>query len=201
MKAFIQKLIFGAILAAMTASAAEKSCCEIPLKAAAPLPDKSLYQLTSSWTNHLGAPLKLASFRGKPQIVTMFFANCEFACPILALDMKRIEAALPENVRTNVGFMLISFDTERDTSPVLAQFKRKHSLPASWTLLRGAPDDVLELSMLLGVKYKKDARGQFAHSNLITLLSADGEVVLQQVGLNQPGSELAKAAEKLLAKP
>ena len=30
----------------------------------------------------------------------MFFANCQFACPIIVNDMKRIEAALtPEQLR------------------------------------------------------------------------------------------------------
>jgi len=37
--------------------------------------------------------------------------------------------------------------------------------------------------MLLGVKFKQDARGQFAHSNLITVLNAKGEIVHQRSGL------------------
>ena len=52
-------------------------------------------------------------------------------------------------------------------------------MASNWTLLRGAPNDVLELAALLGVKFKKDLGGQFAHSNIITVLDANGEVVLQ----------------------
>src|SRR5262245_37699002 len=102
----------------------------------------------------------------------MFFANCEYACPILVHDMKRIEAALPENLRANVGFVLVSFDGDRDTPVALAQYRKNHGLAANWTLLRGTPDDVLELGLLLGVKFKKDFRGQFAHSNVITVLDS-----------------------------
>jgi protein SCO1 len=177
----------------------EADCCKKELSAAAPVSDKSLYQLDSSWTNDQSATLQLVSLHGRPQIVTMFFAKCEYACPILVHDMKRIEAALPENVRTNVGFVLVSFDSERDTPAALAGYRKIHQLPPNWTLLRGAPDDVLELAALLGVKYKEDLRGQFAHSNLITVLDPNGEIASQQAGLNQRMDDLVSSI-KLLAK-
>lgn len=177
-------------------TSAEPSCCTQELTASTPLPDKSLYQINSSWTNDARVALQLISLRGRPQIVTMFFASCEFACPILVNDMQKIEAALPENERTNVGFVLVSFDTERDTPDVLASYRKNHNLNANWTLLRGAPDDVLELAALLGVKYKKDARGQFAHSNLITVLNAQGEIVFQQTGLNRNPSAAVAALQQ-----
>jgi protein SCO1/2 len=173
-------------------------CCTEKLTATAPVSDKSLYQLDSSWTNDARTAIKLISLRGRPQIVTMFFARCEYACPILVHDMKRIETALPENVRTNVGFLLISFDSVRDTPAALASYRKIHELPANWTLLSSAPDDVLELAALLGVKYKKDARGQFAHSNTITVLDPGGEIVHQQIGLNQSPDEAVKHILRVL---
>ena len=47
--------------------------------------------------------------------------------------------------------------------------------------------------MLLGVKYKQDARGQFAHSNLMTVLNAEGEITHQRAGLQGDVSEVAQA--------
>jgi protein SCO1/2 len=132
----------------------------------------------------------------------MFFTQCQSACPLLVQEMQQIESALPEHVRSRVGFTLVSFDTERDTPKVLADYRKNHSLdPRRWTLLRGKTDDVLELAALLGVKFKKDARGQFAHSNVITLLSADGEIVKQGIGLGQGGKELVKVIEQMSAIP
>ena len=52
--------------------------------------DKSLYQLDSVWNSADGRKLKLAELKGKPQVVTMFFARCELACPVLVHDVKRI---------------------------------------------------------------------------------------------------------------
>ena len=180
-----------------TLSSSKRVCCVNETAATGPLPDRSLYQLDSSWTNDAGAAVKLVSFRGRPQIVMMFFARCEYACPLLVHDMQRIEAALPENIRTNVGFVLVTFDSERDTPQALASYRKNHQLPANWILLRGAPDDVLELGALLGVKFKKDFRGQFAHSNVITVLDPKGEIVLQQIGLNRDPAPAVATLQKI----
>ncbi|HXI50961.1 MAG TPA: SCO family protein [Candidatus Saccharimonadales bacterium] len=199
-------LLAGALTLALAGCAAGDSsrtaacCAKEPTGAASisDLSDRSIYQVDSSWTNDAGAALRLVNLGGRPQVVTMFFASCEYACPVLVHDMKRVEAALPEAVRGRVGFVLVTFDTERDTPAALAEYRRRHQLPANWTLLRGGPDDVLELAALLGVKFKKDARGQFAHSNLLTVLSPGGEIVHQQIGLNQSPQDTVKRLTELV---
>lgn len=186
---------------ASTDSDGRHSCCA-SVQAGAPvskeLSGRSIYQLESQWTNDAGAVVGLSSLQGRPQIVTMFFANCAYACPLLVSQMKEIEAALPEAVRSQVGFTLVSFDTERDTPQALHRYRVAHSLSAGrWTLLRGSPDHVLELAALLNVKFKKDAQGQFLHSNVLTLLNAKGEIVHQQLGLNSDSSETIRRAAAL----
>jgi protein SCO1 len=57
--------------------------------------------------------------------------------------------------------------------------------PARWTLLRGDPEATLELAVLLGVRYRRDPQGGFAHSNLMTVLNKQGEIVHRHVGLQQ----------------
>ena len=173
-------------------------CCAHGVPSDGPVSDRSLFQLESSWTNDAGNTLKLGALGGRPLVVTMFFAKCEYACPVLVHDMKKVQAALPENVRSRVGFVLVTFDTERDTPAALAEYRKIHELPANWSLLRGAPDDVLELAALLGVKFRKDARGQFAHSNILTVLNAGGEMAHQQIGLNQAPDETVKQLVQLL---
>jgi protein SCO1/2 len=174
--------------AAETASSlpAKATCCTTNASDPGRFSDTSLYQLDSTWTSATERKLRMGEFKGQVQVVTMFFARCEFACPILIHDMKRIEAALPTTLRTNVGFLLVSFDTERDTPEALRAYSQRVELDTSrWTLLRGSQDDVLEFAALLGIKFKKDSRGQFAHSNVITVLNSAGEIVFQQIGLNQ----------------
>lgn len=173
-------------------------CCQKELAPGKPLTDGSLYQLESKWTSDVGREIRLGVLRGKPQVVVMFFATCEFACPILLHDMKRLEAALAEKTRDEVGFILVTFDSQRDTVAALHAYREKQQLsPKRWTLLRGEPDDVRELAALLGINYQRDARGQFAHSNIITLLNREGEIVHQVNGLNTSVEEPAKILTRL----
>lgn len=172
-------------------------CCR-PLAAQTNYTDKSLFLLDSTWTSDTGRSVKLGVLRGKPQVVAMIFASCQFTCPLTVSDLQRIEAALPPDLRTNVGFTLITFDSVRDTPKVLHAYRAEHGLSTqNWTLLRGEPDDVQELAALLGVVYRQDAKGDFAHSNLITVLNAEGEIVLQQPGINLPPDEIVAKLEAI----
>jgi len=191
---------FALLVATFTGCAthsSKPSCCAAS-EAPATFTDKSLYQTEATWTTDQGKHVRLGELRGRPQIVVMFFANCQFGCPVIVNDMKRIEVALAPGLRARVGFTLISFDTKRDTPAALAEYRQTHALPAeNWTLLHGEPDDVLELAALVGLKFKEDANGQFAHSNVITILNAQGEIVHQQIGLNQDIQETVRILRQL----
>ena len=198
-------LVFGVFLLVGCAThssnhAAKPPCC-VASEAPTTFTDKSLYQTESTWSTDQGKQVKLGELGGRPQIVAMFFANCQFACPIIVSDMKRIETALTPEVRTRVAFTLVTFDTKRDKPAALAAYRLTHALAGeNWTLLHGQPDDVLELAALLGLKFKEDANGQFAHSNVITILNAEGEIVHQQIGLNQDIQESVRLLRQLVAK-
>ncbi|MBI5767598.1 MAG: SCO family protein [Verrucomicrobia bacterium] len=167
-------------------------CCT-ELTPAAPLSARSIYQLDARFTDDDGRPVALASLRGRPVIVAMFFASCEYACPVIVDDIRRLRAELPAAVRAQARVMLVSFDVARDTPPALKAFRARMNLDDAWTLARGEAPAVQELAMLLGVKFKQDARGQFSHSNLITVLNPEGEIVHQRAGLMGDVSEAAKA--------
>lgn len=178
----------------------EKPPCCREIAPSSPPTDKSLYQLDSIWTSDFGKTIKFGVLRGRPVVLALFFTQCEFACPIILHDLKRIEAALPGSLRGKVDFVLVSLDTERDTVTALHTYREKQALPTgNWLLLRGANDDVRELAALLGVNYQKDARGQFAHSNIITVLNGQGEVAFQQAGLNQSPDQTVQALSKAAA--
>jgi protein SCO1/2 len=199
---------FAFVLLAGCSAQSEQKCCRAELPtccaksetAARAFTDKSLFQTESKWTTDTRKQIKLADLKGRPQVVVMFFASCQFACPLIVNDMKRIEDALAPELRARVRFTLVTFDTKRDTPEALAEYRSTRQLPTkTWTLLRGESDDVLELAALLGVKYKEDANGQFAHSNVITVLNAQGEIVRQQIGLGQDIAGTVRELEKLSA--
>ncbi|MDQ8182295.1 SCO family protein [Pelagicoccus sp. SDUM812005] len=178
---------------------ADHSCCRIAqekwdaaLAKIAPS-ELSLYQVTSEWQNQTGNKLVLADLAGRPLFVALAYTNCQYACPRLIADLKAIESALPSD--SDANFVVISIDPARDTPERLATYAVEQELDTSrWTLLNGAPGDVLELANLLGVRYAKTPTGDYTHSNIITLLNAKGEIVHQQNGL---GADINPTLEKL----
>ena len=172
-----------------------KACCVHPLEPT-PFSGKSLYQTDSEWTTDAGEKMKLAGLSGKPQVIIMFFARCQAACPLLVNDMKNIESALPKSLRDRVGFTLVSFDADHDTTAALKDYRKLRNLDKHWTLLSGNPNSIQELAALLGMRYQNAGSG-FTHSNLITILNANGEIVYQHAGLTQDADEAIKALQKL----
>lgn len=161
----------------------------------------SLYQLDATFTTDAGARFTLGELRGRPVVLTMFFASCGYACPLLVGDMQRIRAGLPAGIREKAAFVLVSFDVKRDTPAALAAYRAERNLDAQFTLLHGDDASVRELAALLGVKYKQEADGAFAHSNLITILNPAGEIVHQRAGLRDGLTEAATAVTASVSAP
>jgi formylglycine-generating enzyme len=180
-----------------------RSCCsggavEEPTSTVAALPSRSsIYAMDAKFTDDDGNELSLAALRGRPVVIAMFFASCTYACPMLVADMAKVRAALPAAQRDRVAFVLVSFDPARDMPDALKSYRESRELGADWKLLTGKSVDIAELAAVLGVKYTLQADGQFAHSNLLTVLNLEGEIVHQRAGLNGDIEELARVLRGL----
>lgn len=175
------------------AAAKKPELCCAPELAAAPFSKNSLYQLDATFTDDAGRTFALGSLRGRPVVVAMFFASCGYACPLTVTDLLAIQRRVPAELRAKTAFVLVSFDVAHDTTAVLAKYRAERALDAQWTLLRGDDNAVRELAALLGVKFKQETDGAFSHSNLVTILNPEGEVVHQRVGLKGGLDEAAAA--------
>ena len=174
-------LLAGTGVFAAEPAAKPDACC--PPIAAAAFTRNSLYQLGVTFTDDTGKSVALGALRGRPVVLNMFFASCGYACPLTVTDLLAIQDRLPAELRAEAVFVLVSFDVARDTTEVLAKYRSQRGLDGQWVLLRGDDDSVRELAALLGVKYKQEADGMFAHSNLVTILNREGEIVHQRQGL------------------
>ncbi len=162
--------------------------------------DESIYNVSSIWQNQYGNKVKLDSLRGKVQVVAMVYTSCEYACPRILADMQRIQDGLSGNSFENTNFTIISIDPERDTPERLNAFAKENNLTdEQWTLLHGDQGDILEIAALLGVKYKRISESDFTHSNIITLLNQEGEVVYQRKKLTDNHTEIIETIEKFSA--
>ena len=149
----------------------------------APLPDDSVYHLNSQWLDQDSKSLPLASLAGKQQIVALIYTHCMHSCPTIVAVLQQIERQLPEEVLADTGFVLVSLTPGSDTPATLKTFAEKRQLsPTRWTLLTGDPQDVRALAMALNVRYKRSEDNEVAHSNVFTLLDAEGRIVFQETG-------------------
>lgn len=179
-------------------AAGHTSHAEVPVGVPTEL---SVYNVDSDWTTQTGDLMKLQHLQGKVQLVAMVYASCQYACPRIVADMKRIESAVAEKYNDRVGLVLISIDPERDTPEKLKAFAEQNHLDVSrWRLLHGSNNDILELAALLGVQYKRVSDTDFSHSNAITVLNPAGEIIHQQVGLGVSPDETITAIQQVLAK-
>ena len=158
-------------------------------------PAFSIYDLESFWMNQRNEAVNLRALAGKPRVVCMFFSHCAYACPRITADMQSIEARLSDEQREAAGFVMVSFDVERDTPDMLATFAATKGLPDTWQLLHGGEDETRELAAALGVRYRREDDGNFAHANIITVLDAQGQIVHQREGL---GGDMTQLIEELI---
>jgi protein SCO1/2 len=106
----------------------------------------------------------------------MIYTTCEHAYPMLVSLMQHLAASLAPELRTYGQKMYLDVP--------------------SWTLLHGHPEAVLELAVLLGIRYKKNRQGDFAHANVITVLNKEGEIVHRHAGLKQNLAETLAAIRR-----
>jgi len=170
---------------------AQSACCGFLASPDAPS-GKSFYDLDSLWETDTGERTRLAAFQGRPQIVAMFFSSCHVACPVTIEKLKEIESSLPKETRSQVHFLLISFDPTGDTPEVLRSFRKAEQLSQRWTLLRGSDDSTRNVASLLGISFGRE-NYRLAHSNQILLLDAQGNILFRLEGLHTSVNPLVKA--------
>jgi len=164
---------------------------------AAPLPGTSIYHLATDFVDHHERALALPDLRGAPSVFVMFYGDCTTACPLLVRSAEQIEAALPEGLREETQFVMVSFDTERDTPQNLLTYAQDKGLDKdNWHWLVGTPLQTRQLAALLGVQYRDAGNGVFAHSNLVTVVDPDGVPSARLEGIVV---ELAPAIDAILA--
>jgi protein SCO1/2 len=163
--------------------------------------EKSIYQLTSDWTDADGKKVRLDSLRGRPVVLVLFFTNCQHSCPFIVNDLKAMQKALSGRASDRVQFVLVSIDPARDSAAALAEFRTKHKLTGErWTLLTGNPDSVRQVAEKIGFNYAPGSQTQFAHSLLVTVLDGKGEIAHQQAGIGADRKGAIATLEKLSKK-
>ncbi len=158
---------------------------------------QSLYQLKDPFVTQKEDTISLQALQGQPVLMTMIYTSCAGACPRLISDMQNIEKALGEN-KNKIHFLVVSFDTEKDTPLILQQYAKRHHLNDNWILLHGSKASVRTLSVLLNISFAKDKSGIFTHDNKIALLDDQGILRYREEGLGNHPENMVQAIDQLM---
>lgn len=157
----------------------------------APLAGDSIYHSGSKWRDPSANEIQLNHFRGKTVILAMAYTKCTYTCPMTIAKLKEIENDLIAKKITDYEIVVASFDPTNDNPERLAQYSKEKNLGANWTMLSPKSDkDVRQLAALLGITYSKDKKGDYAHSNIITLLDTNGVIRDRLPGLASDHTQL-----------
>lgn len=167
---------------------------------AAPLPGDSLQRLSVPLRDQADHPFTLADEHGPATLMTMFYGDCQIACPIILEGVKRTVEALPAAQRAHVHVVLVSLNPGVDTPATLEKLAQLHDMPAATYRLAVAADDAHTrmLAAALGVKYRRLANGEINHSTRVLLVDAQGRIVASSDTLSvEPDPALVSALQSL----
>lgn len=142
------------------------------------LPGASLYRLDTALTDSQGQRFALRDMAGQPLLITMFYGDCNTACPIVIENLKQTVAALGAPGR-KLRVLMISLDPFHDSPASLAQLATSNRLDLrQFRLAVGKGESQTRtLAATLGIKYRVLGGGEINHTTRITLLDASGSVL------------------------
>jgi len=131
-------------------------------------------------------------------LVAMVYTGCAHACPLTIAKIQSILKDFEKNKITNMKVILASFDVKNDRPDKLKLYQADKKLSfEQWKFLSAVNDDsARELSVVLGISYKDLDDGDFSHSNVITLISPQGEILSSINNLNSGSEVLVSAYQK-----
>ena len=117
----------------------------------------------------------LDNLKGKWSLISFGFTNCPDVCPT-AMASFRDEIKLLDEQQSEVQFILVTVDPERDTAPVLKKYLEYFH--PSIVGLTGEISEVKKLTDMFSVHFQKQGEGDsysMAHSPQYFLVNPDGE--------------------------
>lgn len=171
-----------------------------PAAAPTPLPGDSVYQLQARLLDQAGRSVQWSQLRGKPRLVTMFYSNCPFMCPLIIQTGQGVDHALTPAQRARLGVAMVSMDPKRDTPAALAALAAKRRVDARWLLLQPRPADVRAIAGVLQIRYRALANGEFNHTSVLILFDANGRELARTEAMGpRPDPEFLAAVRKAVA--
>ena len=129
-------------------------------------------------TDQNGKPATLSESKGKVLLVSFVFTTCNGTCPATTHRMAAVQQELKRTGlwnTSNVQFLSITLDPERETPEVLRKYMKLYDLDgAGWQFLSGPQETLAKTIAAWGMWAKAAANGQIDHPSRIFLVDPNG---------------------------
>jgi protein SCO1 len=149
-----------------------------------------------------GRTIQLASyFTGEPVILTLNYYACPTLCPLVFRNLAQTLGGLGK-LSLGKDFRIVTVSINPDESPALAREKsaetyamlsRASDAESNWPFLRGTPSSISRLAQSVGVRYTRLKNGEFAHPNVLIVVTPERRISRYLYGLEQRPQDLKLA--------
>jgi protein SCO1 len=147
-----------------------------------------------------GQPVRLASYRGKPLLVSFIYTGCFQVCPTTTRSLDETVRALQGRFGDNLfNVVSIGFNQPADSPQALKVFAAQHRITRpNWDFLSPPAAIVGPLTRDFGFRYAATPAG-FDHVLQVTLVDAQGRVTRQVYGDKVAADEIGEPMKQMLA--
>jgi protein SCO1 len=113
--------------------------------------------------------------RGKIVAINFIYTTCSDVCPLFTVEFARLQQALRSQARQNFFLMSITTDPELDSPKVLKAYAQRFGADfQDWAFLTGDESRMKDVWKAFGVQVIRRGRGLVQHTNLTTVIDAQG---------------------------
>ena len=153
-------------------------------------------------TSQDGAPVTLAALRGKIVAVSFIYTECPDICPLLTQKMVQVQDELGADFGKKIAFVSITLNPQHDTPEVLKDYAQFWGAKlAGWSFLTGSPEAVRDITHRYGVFVAKNEDGSVDHTQLTSIVDAEGAMRVQYLGARFDPEEFRGDILNLLHQP
>lgn len=142
-----------------------------------------------------GQPVPMNELTGQWRLMFFGYTFCPDICPTTLAELKQVRAQLPENLRDQLGLIMVSLDPDRDTPEQLGKYLA--FFKANIEGLTGPLETIQMLSSQVGIPFvpgdtSKDSY-TVDHSGNLVIIAPDGK----QYGFVRAPLKVAPLAQQL----
>ena len=192
------------LMLALTAMAASSGTTDLGLDREAAL-RTSQAAIGSKVDDHIllnreGTPISLASYRGKPLLVSFIYTGCFQVCPTTTRSLQETVEGLLKSVGPNqFNVVSIGFNQPADSPQALKAFATQYGIrQPNWEFLSPPAAVVPDIARDFGFVYQASPAG-FDHVLQVSVLDTEGRIVRQVYGESIVPADLGEPLKMLLA--